>query len=72
MWREGFYKNYWWQAKVYDEGSRFGINSGRISKLQIRLWSDGKKDEVVYNYDRGPDVDNCPKDVLAYVLAKFK
>lgn len=49
-----------------------GINSGRISKLQIRLWSDGKKGEVVYNYDRGLDFDNCPADVLAHILKKFK
>jgi hypothetical protein len=43
------------QAKVYDEPSEYGINDGRISKLWVR--SHGV---VLYNYDRGLDVDNLP------------
>ena len=39
---------YW--AKVYDEGSQYGIGEGRISKLTLK--ENGK---VIYNYDRGED-----------------
>lgn len=42
---------YAWEAKVYDEGSKYGINGGRVSKLQVR--QDGA---VVCNYDRGWDM----------------
>ena len=45
--------HYW--VKHYEEGSQFGINGGRISKLMIKI--DGK---VVCNYDRGWDVE--PED----------
>ena len=41
--------HYW--AKVYDEGSQYGIEGGRISKLTLK--ASGK---VIYNYDRGLDV----------------
>ena len=35
MWYEGCMDGYHYQAKVYDEGSIYGINEGRISKLWI-------------------------------------
>lgn len=37
--------------KVFDEPSEFGINHGKISKLELR--QDG---EIVANYDRGWDI----------------
>ena len=37
--------------KVYDESSKFGINHGKISKLELK--QDGK---IVANYDRGWDI----------------
>ena len=40
-----------YSIKVYDEPSKFGINNGKISKLQLK--QDG---EIVANYDRGWDV----------------
>lgn len=40
-----------YSVKVYDLGSRFGINGGRISKLWLQI--DG---ECVANYDRGWDI----------------
>ena len=40
-----------YSIKVYDKPSRFGINHGKISKLQLR--QDG---EIVANYDRGWDI----------------
>lgn len=42
-------KHYTAEAKVFDVGSQYGINRGRISKLCIRRTGDG----VVYQYDRG-------------------
>ena len=44
------YPDYSFKAKVYDIGSVFGIEQGRISKLQVR-----RGDRVVMNYDRGWD-----------------
>ena len=55
LWREGEIKigksSYRYCAKVYDEGSEWGINEGRVSKLWIS--KDGK---TVCNYDRGWDI----------------
>lgn len=39
-------------VKHYEEESLFGIENGRISKLMLK--QDGR---VVYNYDRGDDVE---------------
>ena len=38
-------------VKSYEKGSKFGIDGGRISKMQIRI--DG---QTVVNYDRGWDI----------------
>lgn len=59
MWKQGSIRVYgiiylYW-IKVYDEGSEFGINGGKISKLTMKR--DGKE---VCNYDRGWDIE--PKD----------
>ena len=51
-WTEGRVDGYSYQAKVYADTSRFGINGGTVSKLLIK---DGE-DNVVANYDRGWDV----------------
>ena len=56
MWKEGTLKvhdssfHFW--MKQYDEGSEFGIDGGRISKLMLK-----RNDSVVANYDRGWDVE---------------
>jgi hypothetical protein len=59
---------YKYEAKYYSLPSKFGINGGRISKMNIRLFGENTD---LYNYDRGLDVD-CPnadvKAVLDYVL----
>jgi len=39
------------QANIFDEGSHYGIEEGCISKLWIR-----KDFKVVYNWDRGEDI----------------
>jgi len=49
---KGGYTSVKYYAKVYDEPSEFGIEEGRISKLS--LTQNGK---IVYNYDRGLDLD---------------
>jgi len=41
--------HYW--AKIFDEGSVYGIKEGRISKLMLK-----QKGEIVYNYDRGLEI----------------
>lgn len=51
MWERGEYKGFSYCAKVYDEPSQFGIDGGRVSKLEVR--KDGK---TILNYDRGWDV----------------
>ena len=52
MWTKGEINGYKYCCKHYEEGSRFGIDEGRISKLEIR--KDGR---WVFNYDRGHDID---------------
>ena len=52
--------HYW--AKVYDEGSEYGINEGRISKLTIKI--DG---QTVVSYDRGWDLEPAESDQAAQV-----
>ena len=55
MWKEGSLKvynsifHYW--MKVYETGSEWGIDGGKVSKLMLK-----RSGEVVYNYDRGEDV----------------
>ena len=67
--QDGGYKiaHYW--VKSFDEGSEWGINGGRISKLQITR--DG---QTVVNYDRGWDIKPVSagdKDFYNKLLAKF-
>ena len=61
MWREGTIiinkKGYRYWVKHFDEGSQFGIEGGRISKLMIKI--DG---QIVCNYDRGWDVEPTCKE----------
>ena len=44
-------------VKVYDEPSKFGINNGKISKLQLK-----QNGEIVANYDRGWDIHPATKE----------
>lgn len=70
MWKEGTVRvngdifHYW--MKQYEEGSEFGINGGRISKLTIK-----RSGREVYNYDRGEDIapiDKNTETALAIIL----
>lgn len=81
MWKEGVigvplgndkYTGVRYQAKVYDLPSEYGINGGRISKLQLR---EGIDDKIVANYDRGWDVKpktEAAEIALAILLESFK
>lgn len=67
----------WYQAKIYDLPSEYGIEGGRISKLQLRV---GRKPpvcagEIVANYDRGWDVKpktRAAEVALAVLLLSYK
>ena len=72
MWNEGTVSvngeifHYW--MKQYEEGSEFGINGGRISKLTIK-----RSGREVYNYDRGEDIapiDKNTETALAIILKR--
>lgn len=56
MWKEGSIKvnrdifHYW--IKQYEEGSEWGIEGGRISKLMLK-----RDSKIVCNYDSGWDIE---------------
>ena len=50
-------KGYRYWVKHFDEGSQFGIDGGRISKLMIK-----RSGEIVCNYDRGWDIKPVDED----------
>ena len=53
------------QALVFSENSTYGINNGNVSKLWIRRTADRK---VVFNYDRGHDVDESPAGLVEAII----
>lgn len=55
-------------AKVFPEGSHYGIAGGKISKLEIRLGN-----EVLCRYDRGWDIQPSEEVTPFYesILAQF-
>jgi hypothetical protein len=61
MWKKGSLRvhdsvfHYW--MKQYGEGSQFGIEGGRISKLMLK-----RNGAIVCNYDRGWDVEPSDPD----------
>ena len=62
MWEQGNMGNYYYWVKHYPNGSHFGINNGRISKLCIRKV--GSNIDLV-NYDRGWDIKPEGDEVMA-------
>lgn len=76
MWKEGAISipkkdsstkivHYW--IKVYEEGSQFGINGGRISKLSLKM--DG---EWIASYDRGWDIEpTCEEAEMALCILLY-
>ncbi len=65
-WHIGTIGNYFFEAKVTDEGSEFGIDNGRIIKLFIRTQPEGnpKGGEEIVAYERGWD--KYPEDNPEY------
>lgn len=55
MWSNGRIDGYEFQVKHFENGSEYGIEEGRVSKLEIR-----KDGILLVNYDRGWD--KKPKD----------
>lgn len=73
MWKQGSIVvggsniSYW--VKSFEEGSQFGIDKGRISKLMLKR--DGR---VIANYDRGWDImpiDSEAETALAELMKKY-
>lgn len=64
---------FYYTAKVFEEGSKYGINNGRVSKLEIIFESYGKR-EWQAQYDREwvikPTTIYAEKAV-EYLLEKF-
>ncbi len=61
-WVEGTYKGHFFQAKVYDSPSEYGIDvkdgQSRTSKLAVNKGAKWNHETVIFNYDRGMDVDH--------------
>lgn len=82
MWEDGSFIiddiKFLYSAKVFDVGSEFGINNGRISKLQVvkDIGEDSWTwDNTIINYDRGWDIRpraGIEKKALQYVLDLYK
>ena len=67
--KDGSYITCKYCVKHYEEGSEWGINEGRISKLEIRI--NGK---ITANYDRGWDIepeDETTQTALAILLKEY-
>lgn len=52
-WVSGSCSSFTFEAKLFDDGSEFGINEGRVSKLEIVDQFGG----VQVRYDRGWDIE---------------
>lgn len=60
-WTEGDVGPYHFHAKLFDQGSTYGINFGRVSKLSVYTDDASKTgnygfDHMIVNYDRGWDI----------------
>lgn len=76
MWSEGIIAcpttggNYKYWVKHYEEGSRFGIDGGKVSKLTIRKVGESRD---LCNYERGWDIEPADevKAVYDIIIAKY-
>lgn len=64
-----------YSAKVFDESSKeYGINGGRISKLQVVNGDNWSFKNTIINYDRGWDIKpgtELAKKALEKILRKY-
>ena len=70
-WIEGVMDGRYWQAEVYREGSSFGIDGGRVSKLTICSTPRWDHQHVIFRYDRGEDVNEVPASFVGKIVALF-
>ena len=70
MWTEGTFKinnrEYKYFIKKYETSSRYGVQRGKISKLDIKY-----KGKIIFSYDRGWSIKSTDKKhlpALDYVL----
>lgn len=59
-WVEGLVNNgeYWFEAKLFNEGSSMGIDGGRVSKMAISYGNQWTGfDDCFAHYDRGWDIE---------------
>lgn len=73
-WVKGAAGGYLFQALLFDEGSEYGIDEGRVSKLCV--WPEEKNPgSAIINYDRGWDVkpqNDDERAILDAVLAELE
>ena len=85
MWEDGTFEidgvKLKYHAKVYEEGTGYGINNGRISKLMVNhdkgdgVDGEWNLDDTIIFYDRGWNIrpkTKFEKKVLNYMLKKYK
>lgn len=65
-WCSGFCGRYQFEAKLFDIGSCFGINGGRVSKLYMQPRKEGGSDCDIISYDRGWDIKPNDKNRNTY------
>jgi len=76
-WIDGIINGFRFQAKIYDEDSKFGIENGRVSKLTV--WDEQKRKSGsgsgdILSYDRGWDKKPSSsenKDILWALMSYF-
>ena len=56
-WIKGTIDDFSFSAKHFDEGSMFGINDGRTSKLEIWEGKEFSWDNIIAHYNRGWDIE---------------
>ena len=63
MWKEGTLEMgksvFRYCIKVYGEGSDYGIDEGKISKLMLK-----RNGTIMCNYDRGWDIKPCDTETM--------
>jgi hypothetical protein len=67
MWHTTWILGYRVVAKIYDAGSKFGIGSGRVSKLQIF-----RGNKQLLNYDRGMDFSLFPHEFVDHIVSMLE
>jgi hypothetical protein len=70
-WTEGCIEGIRFHAKLYDAGSRFGINNGRVGTLAAWIQTKGSANGLFASYDMGwskiPDCDDLKEFLIALV-----